>query len=117
MPRFPLVFRASGTLPVSDTDLGLPDLDTIPTQPPPPIPVGEAEYPERRPRAPRVRAAGRPGRLLALILATQAALVSSAVLVAAGEPSVAVSAVAVVLTDVFMVAVFAIMLGMAGRGR
>lgn len=63
-----------------------------------------------------MRPAGRPGRLLALILATQASLVSSALLVAVGEPSVVVAVAALVLANVFMVAVFGIMLGM-GRGR
>lgn len=103
------------------TDLAepsLPDLDAIPTQPPPPIPSGESEHPERAPRQRRPPSqARRPARLLVLILATQASLVSSAVLVAIGRPSAAVAVTALVLANVFMVVVFSIMLGMVGRVR
>jgi hypothetical protein len=58
-----------------------------------------------------------PNRLLALILATQASLVSSALLVAVERPSVGMAMAAVVLTNVFMVVAFSIMLGIGGRTR
>jgi hypothetical protein len=103
---------------VSDTDLGLPDLDDLPTQPPPPPPPERIDDGTRRRNPPRPPSpTGRPSRLLALILATQASLVSSAVLVAIGRPSAVVAVIAVVLANVFMVAAFSIMLGLAGRGR
>lgn len=99
-------------------DVVLPDLDSIPTQPPPPIPRGEAEYPERRPRAPRPRTGGgRLWRLLVLILAGQASLVTSAVLVAVERPSLAWAVSAVAITDAFMVVCFSMVLGVLGRNR
>lgn len=101
------------------TDLSPPDLDALPTQPPPPTPTGPTVDLERRRSAPRVHrtGGGRLWRLLALVLASQAALVSSAVLVAVERPSVAWSVAAVGLTDVFMVVCFSMMLGMVGRSR
>lgn len=105
----------------TSTDPALPDLDSIPTQPPPPPPPTRIEdgNPAHRFRnPPRHRTGGgRLWRLLVLILASQAALVASAVLVAVERPSVAWSVAAVALTDVFMVVCFAMMLGMVGRSR
>lgn len=93
----------------------LPSLDELPTQPPPLIPRGESEWVERQPRTPRVRTRGSLWRVVALILTVQAALVSSAVLVAVERPSVGISLAAVVLTDAFMVVAFAMVLGLLGR--
>ncbi len=94
---------------------GLPDLDSIPTVPPPPPPVLEPP-PRRRPRATRTTT-GSPVRLLVLILAVEAAITSSTVLVAVGRPSVPVAMVAAVLTNVFVVAAVLMMVGMVGRTR
>lgn len=90
----------------------LPSLDDLPTQPPPPPPVVE-----RTRRSTRARETSRSPlwRVVALILAVQAALVSSAVLVAVERPSVGISLAAVVLTDAFMVVAFAMVLGLLGR--
>lgn len=103
---------------VTDLDPDLPDLDSIPTQPPPPAPSETLDYgvPTPRPRPPRT-GGGRLWRLLALILAGQASLVTSAVLVAVERPSLAWAVAAVALTDVFMVATFSMVLGMVGRTR
>lgn len=100
---------------MSDTSTDLPDLSQLPTQPPPPPPPPEAfERHRPKPRRPR-RSGGRLWRVVALILAVQAALVTSAVLTAVERPSAAVAVVAVILTDAFMVVAFTIMLGMMGR--
>lgn len=103
------------------TEPDLPDLDQIPTQPPPPPRPAETidQLPARGLRRP-VRpgtGGGRLWRLLALILASQAALVASAVLVAVERPSLAWAVSAVASTDAFMVVCFAMVLGMVGRGR
>jgi hypothetical protein len=55
--------------------------------------------------------------MLALILGTQACLVSSAVLVAVGHPSVAVAVGAVVVTDAFVVSAVTTMVSLLGRGQ
>lgn len=105
----------------TSTEPALPDLDSIPTQPPPPPPPSRIEdgNPAYRFRSPqRVRTGGgRLWRLLALILASQAALVASAVLVAVERPSLAWAVSAVASTDAFMVVCFAMVLGMVGRSR
>lgn len=98
------------------SEVTLPDLDSIPTQPPPPAPAAEQTYTAPRVRRPK-RSGGRLWRIAVLILACQGALVTSAVLVAVERPSVAWAVAAVGLTDVFMVVAFTMMLGMLGRAR
>lgn len=71
----------------------------------------------RAPRPPRVRASGTWWRVLVLFLACQGAIVVSAVLVAVEKPSVGWAVAAVALTDVFIVVVTSMMLGMVGRTR
>ncbi len=56
-------------------------------------------------------------RLLVLILAVEAAITSSTVLVAVGRPSVPAAMVAALLTNVFVVAAVLMMVGMVGRTR
>jgi hypothetical protein len=90
------------------TDVDLPDLDAIPTTPPPP-PSPEMVLPPRVPRRqPRPERPSSPfWKVVALILAVQAALVSSTLLVAVGKPSVLASVFSLVLTNVWIMVVLA----------
>lgn len=89
------------------SDLDLPDLASLPTAPPPP-PAEYIDDDRRTVRPPRPQRAGTAlWKVVALILAVQAALVSSALLVAVERPSVTVSVVALVLTNVFITVVLA----------
>lgn len=90
----------------------LPNLDDIPTTPPPPPspePHGPSVDFERRQarRARSQRPASPFWKVAVLILATQAALVVSAVLAALGRPSAVAAVLAVVLTDIFITVVLA----------
>lgn len=96
---------------MTDLDPGMPDLDAIPTALPPPM--AEPDYdstmvtrgPRRRPKPQRTSVP--LWQVVALVLAVQAALVTSAVLVAVERPSVAVSVAAVVLVNIFITVVLA----------
>lgn len=94
----------------------LPSLDELPTQPPPPPPAEPRNRRSTRLARETVSPLRSPlWRVVTLILAVQATLVASAVLVAVERPSVGVSLAAVALTDAFMVVAFAMVLGLLGR--
>lgn len=104
---------------MNDADTTLPDLASIPSEPLPPVAIEPPSRTSRPPRSLRSRQRRRSGigRLLALVLACNGFVVSSAVLVAVGEPRAWVAWCGAGLFVVTSLSALSLILGLLGRGR